>query len=78
MIISGSSTRMEAMVTRFFCPKLRADTGQFRKGHRPQILRVSPTRRSTSSSGTFRVRRPRATSSKIWVFEIIWLGFCIT
>ena len=53
----------DAIVTRFFCPKLKADTGHFLKGSSPQIFRAFSTFGPISSSGTPRMRRPRATSS---------------
>ena len=67
-----------AMVTRFFWPKLRALIGQLRKGYRPQIFSVASTRLRISVSSRSALRSPSATSSKIMVLEIIWLGFCIT
>ena len=71
-------TSMDAMVTRFFCPKDRAATGQLRMGYRPQIFSACSTFSRISPSATPRMRSPRATSSKIMGLEIIWLGFCMT
>ena len=69
---------MEAIETRFFWPKLSAETGQCLIGYRPQIRRVSFTLRSISSAGTPRTWSPSPTSSAIIGLLIICSGDCIT
>ena len=64
-IISGSKTKIAAIVTRFFCPKLNAEIGQCLKGYSPQIFNVWSTLCLIVSSSTLRKRKPRAISSKI-------------
>ena len=76
--LSGCCTSTLAMVTRFFWPKLSAEMGQLRKGYSPQTFRVSSTRWRICSWVISLPCKASATSSKIMVLEIIWLGFCIT
>ena len=78
MISSGPIASTLAMVTRFFCPKDSAEMGQLRNGYSPHTRSVSSTRARVSASLRPSAARPSATSSKIMVLEIIWLGFCIT